>query len=79
MDVKRKSPELPTALGVLKRLKGLGDRTYLVMANGARLAWKFSEAAVSWGNPAAKEWRDDLEYARYLWSHMRGNSRGRPG
>ena len=80
MDVKWKSPELLRALvGVLKRLKELGDRAYLVMAKGARFAWKSSEAAVSWGNPVAKEWRNDLECAKYLGSHMCGNNWGRPG
>ncbi len=71
LNVKWKSPELLRALvRVLRQLKGLGDRAYLAIMKGTRLAWRFSEAAVSWGNPAAKEWRNDLEYAKYLGSHM---------
>lgn len=80
INVKWKSPELLRALvRVLRQLKGLGDRAYLVIMKGTRLAWQFSEAVVSWGNPAAKEWRNDLEYAKYLGSHMCGNNWGCPG
>ena len=35
---------------------------------GMRLAWAFSEAAVSWGNEAAKEWRSEANYALFLGS-----------
>ena len=80
LNVKWKSPELLRALvRVLRQLKGLGDRAYLVITNGTKLAWRFSEAAVNWGNPAAKEWRNDLGYAKYLGSHMCSNNWGRPG
>ena len=80
MDLKWKSPELLRVLvGVLKRLKELGDRAYLVIMMGTRLAWQFSEAVVGWGNPAAKKRRNDLEYAKCLESHMCGNNWGCPG
>ena len=53
--MKWKSPELLRALvGVLKRLKELGDRAYVVIMKGTRLAWKFSEAAARWGNVHVK-------------------------
>lgn len=57
---------LRTLVGVLKRLKELGDRTYLAMQHGYRLAWVFSEAAVAWGNPHAREWRNDRTYILFL-------------
>lgn len=51
---------------VLKRLKELGDRAYRIIVSGTRLAWSFSQAAVSWGNARAKEWRNDRAYILYL-------------
>ena len=51
---------------VLKRLKEAGDTAYTSLMGGMRMAWAFSEAAVSWGNEGAKEWRNDARYIRYL-------------
>ena len=67
LDVKLESAVLLRALvGVLKKLKEMGDRAYAVLMEGMRLAWAFSEAAVSWGNQAAKGWRSDQSYASFL-------------
>ena len=67
LDVKLESAMLLRALvGVLKKLKEMGDGAYAVLMEGMRLAWAFSEAAVSWGNEAAKGWRSDASYASFL-------------
>ena len=51
---------------VLKWLKEAGDTAYTSLMGGMRMAWAFSEAAVSWGNKGAKAWRNDARYIRYL-------------
>ena len=67
LDVKLESAMLLRALvGVLKKLKEMGDRAYASLMEGMRLAWAFSDAAVSWGNEAAMEWRSDANYASFL-------------
>ena len=64
LDVRLESAVLFRALvSVLKKLKEMGDRAYAVLMEGMRLAWTFSEAAVSWGNASAKGWRSDASYA----------------
>jgi hypothetical protein len=63
---------------VLKRLKQLGDRVYGVLTRGAKLAWSFSQAAVSWDNESAKEWRNDRSYILYLGSCLLGCKAWRP-
>ena len=63
------------AVSVLKKLKELGDDAYLRVMAGMRLAWAFSEAAVAWGNEAAKPWRNDMAYIRFLGS-LGGNWAG---
>ncbi len=77
LDVKLESAVLLRALvGVLKRLKEMGDRAYAVLMEGMRLAWAFSEAAVSWGNGSAKEWRSDASYASFLGRSLVGKKWG---
>ena len=67
LDVRLESAMLLRALvGALKKLKEMGDRAYAGIMEGLRLAWAFSDAAVSWGNAAAKDWRSDRAYADYL-------------
>jgi hypothetical protein len=67
LDVKLESAVLLRALvGALKKLKEMGDRVYAALMEGMRLAWAFSDAAVSWGNEAAKGWRSDASYASFL-------------
>ena len=73
LDVKLESAVLLRALvGVLKKLKEMGDRAYAVVMDGMRLAWAFSEAAVSWGNEAAKAWRSDARCASFLGRSLAG-------
>ena len=67
LDVKFQSYELLKALvSVLKNLRDSCDRGYAALMKGMRLARGFSEAAVSWGNERACEWRDDRAYIRFL-------------
>jgi hypothetical protein len=61
---------LRAMVGVLKKLMEVSDNAYCRLFRGLRLAWNFSTMCVEWGNIHAKEWRNDLEYARYLGSHM---------
>ena len=67
LKVKFKSPMLLRFIvGVLKRLRELGDSVYIALQRGTPLAWRFSEAAVRWGNIAAEQWRNDRAYALFL-------------
>jgi hypothetical protein len=61
---------LRAMVGVLKKLMEVSDLVYSRLFRGLRLAWTFSAMCVEWGNEHAKEWRNDLEYAKYLGSHM---------
>jgi hypothetical protein len=67
LEVKFSSMDLLRAItSVLKKLEEHGDTLYSRIQRGIRLAWAFSEAAVSWGNASAREWRHDRAYAEYL-------------
>ena len=67
IDVKFRSYELLKALvSVLKNLRDACDRGYGALMKGMGLAWAFSEAAVSWGNESAREWKRDQHYIRFL-------------
>jgi hypothetical protein len=68
LKVRFRSPELVTAVvSIMKRLQQLGNRTFREqLFRGTKLAWSFSEAAVSWGNVAAKNWRSDVAYIAFL-------------
>ena len=66
---------LRAMVGVLRKLKEASDVAYSRLLRGMQVAWAFSVKCAEWGNLRAKEWRNDLEYARYLGSHMCG---GRP-
>jgi len=61
---------LKAMVGILKKLKEASDRTYGRLLKGLRMASAFSTFAVEWGNKLAKDWRNDIEYAKYLGSHM---------
>ena len=51
LKVTFESAQLAKALvSVLNRLADLGDAVYSQLLAGTRLAWSFSDAAVSWGN-----------------------------
>ena len=67
LDVRLESAMLLRALvGALKKMKEMGDAAYAALMGGMRLAWAFSDAAVSWGNTSARQWRSDRGYAEYL-------------
>jgi hypothetical protein len=67
LEVKLQSPELLRALvSVLKRLRETCDRAGVAFVRAVRLAWAFSEAAVSWGNADARKWRNDRTYIGFL-------------
>ena len=67
LDVKLQSRDLLRALvSVLKNLRQMCDRTGAAFVGAMRLAWAISEAAVSWGNAKAREWRNDLGIVRFL-------------
>lgn len=61
---------LKAMVGVLKKLMEVSDAVYGRLTRGVQLAWAFSTFAVECGSPHAKEWRNDLGYARYLGSHL---------
>ena len=61
---------LKAMVGVLKKLMEVSDVAYSRLMRGVQMAWAFAEKCAEWGNVHAKEWRNDLEYARYLGSHM---------
>ncbi len=67
LRIKFESVTLLRALvSILRKLKGMGDERYQQLRRGARMAWLFSEAAVSWGNQLARNWRNDREYILFL-------------
>jgi len=67
LDVKLQSHDLLRALvAVLKNLKETIDRGGLAFARAMRRAWAISEATERWGNAKAREWRNNLEYIRFL-------------
>ena len=77
LEVKFSSIELLRAItSVLKKLEECGDTLYSRIQRGIKLAWAFSEAAVTWGNASAKEWRHDRAYADYLGRIFPGARRG---
>ena len=67
LQVRFKSPRLMKAMvSILKKMKQLGDDLYKALVRASNLAWAFSDAAVSWGNKEAKDWRNDRVYINYL-------------
>ena len=67
LKVKLQSHDLLRALvAVLKDLRQTCDRAGAAFLRAMRLAWGISETAVGWGNPRAREWRNDLSYIRFL-------------
>ena len=67
LEVKLQSHELLRALvSVLKELRETCDSTGAAFVRAMREAWAISEAAVCWGNQAAREWRNNLDYIRFL-------------
>ena len=67
LNVRFESLELLRALAsVLKKLEQQGETMYAWIQRGTKLAWVFSEFAVSAGNDNATNWRNDRSYAIYL-------------
>jgi len=67
LQLKFESLDLLRSLAsILKKLEERGESLYACIQRGTRLAWRFSEFAVSCGNLAAKEWRNDRAYAIFL-------------
>ncbi len=67
LNVKFESLQLLRALvSVLKKLEQQGETMHAWIQRGTRLAWAFSEFAVSAGNDRAVVWRNDRSYAFFL-------------
>jgi len=67
LDVKFESLQLLRSLAsILKKLEQQGDTVYAWLQRGTKLAWAFSEFAVSCGNRSATAWRNDRAFALYL-------------
>ena len=67
LQLKFESLDLLRSLAsILKKLEERGTSVYACLQRGTMLAWRFSESAVSWGNEAARDWRNDRAYAIYL-------------
>jgi hypothetical protein len=76
LDVKFESLDLLRALAsVLKKLEQHGETVYAWLQRGTKLAWAFSEFAVSAGNEDAMMWRNDRSYAFYLGKVLTGSKR----
>ena len=77
LPVKFESLDLLRALAsVLKKLGERGNTVHAWFQRGVKLAWAFSAFAVSSGNPGAKLWRNDREYAVYLGKSMASDPGG---
>ncbi|MGD0636638.1 MAG: hypothetical protein ABSA72_01180 [Nitrososphaerales archaeon] len=57
---------LRAVVSVLKKLRDTGRTFNRGLLRGSRIARIFSEAAVSWGNQAARGWRSDRQYIAFL-------------
>jgi len=67
LQLKFESLDLLRSLAsILKKLEERGESLYACIQRGMRIAWRFSEFAVSCGNLAAREWRNDRSYAIFL-------------
>jgi hypothetical protein len=79
LDLKFSSIDLLRAItSVLKKLEEHGDTLYTRMQRGVRLAWAFSDFAVSAGNASAVEWRRDRAYQEYLGNAFQEGFGGTP-
>ena len=71
LEVRLRSHDLLRALvSVLRNLRQVCDRLGAAIVRAMNLAWSISESAVRWGNPMAREWRNDLGYIRFLALHL---------
>jgi hypothetical protein len=67
---------LRSLASILKKLVERGETLYAWIQRGTKLAWTFSEFAVSCGNGAAKAWRNDRSYALFLGMTLATSSGG---
>jgi hypothetical protein len=73
LEVRFTSLDLLRAItSALKKLEEYGNTLYARTQRGLRIAWAFSDLAVSAGNASAKEWRRDRNYIEYLGNNSRG-------
>jgi hypothetical protein len=71
LEVRLQSKELLKALVlVLKNLRESLDGAGVAFFRASRLAWAISEAAVAWGNAKARNWRNDLDFVRFLANNL---------
>ena len=74
LNVKFESLQLLRALAsILKKLEQQGETLHAWLIRGTKLAWAFSEFAVSSGNKGAKAWRNDKDYALFLGKSLSSN------
>jgi len=67
LQLKFESLDLLRSLAsIMKKLEARGETVYACFQRGVRLAWAFSDFAVSCGNIKAKAWRNDRSYAVFL-------------
>jgi hypothetical protein len=67
LDVKFESLQLLRSLAsIMKKLEQQGETLHAWLMRGTRIAWAFSEFAVSCGNKSARVWRNDMDYALFL-------------
>ena len=67
LQLKFESLDLLRSLAsILKKLEERGETMYAWFQRGVKLAWAFSDFAVSCGNKGAKAWRSDRAYAVFL-------------
>jgi len=67
LQLKFESLDLLRSLAsILKKLEEKGETMYAWFQRGVKLAWAFSDFAVSCGNKGAKAWRSERDYAVFL-------------
>jgi hypothetical protein len=67
LQLRFESLELLRSLAsILKKLEEQGETLHAWLLRGTKMAWSFSEFAVSCGNREAKAWRNDRSYALFL-------------
>ncbi len=79
LKIKLQSLDLLRALvSILKKMKESGNTLYVWLTRGVALAWAYSEAATSWGNKEAHNWRYDRGYILFLGKMLLGERRFLP-
>jgi hypothetical protein len=78
LQLKFESLQLLRSLAsILKKLEERGETLHAWVQRGMKLAWAFSEFAVSCGNEAARSWRNDRSYAAFLGKMQPSSGLGR--